>query len=275
MLRFTVLGSGSTGNATLIEASDGVAARPTRVLVDCGLTTRELARRLAMRNVCLDDIDAVFVTHEHSDHVGCLRTLVRKHRVAVWTSEGTWRGAGLPYDGAQRVLFPPRSGRIEPPARFARDGDVIRIGALELRCFAVPHDANEPLQVVASDGDRKLGIATDLGTPDLMVVSHLQGMHALVLESNHDEDMLTNGPYPFFLRRRIAGDFGHLGNAQAAMLLRAVMHDGLGQVVAAHLSRHNNLPELAAAGFANVLGRSADEISVAHPVEGTPWLRVD
>jgi phosphoribosyl 1,2-cyclic phosphodiesterase len=260
MLRFTVLGSGSTGNATLIEASDGT--RRTRVLVDCGLTARELARRLALRDVCLDDIDAVFVTHEHSDHVGCLRTLVRKHRVAVWTSEGTWRGAGW------------RTQGMHAPPCFARDGDMIRIGALELRCFAVPHDAAEPLQVVASDGDRKLGIATDLGTPDLMVVSHLQGMHALVLESNHDEEMLAGGPYPFFLKRRIAGDFGHLGNAQAAMLLRAVMHDGLGHVVAAHLSRHNNMPELAAAGFAQVLGWRAEEIHVADPLDGTPWVRV-
>ena len=274
MLRFTVLGSGSTGNSTLIEASDGHARR-TRVLVDCGLTTRELARRLAMRDVGLDHIDAVFVTHEHSDHIGCLRTLVRKHRVTVWTSEGTWRGAGLPFDGPQRSLFDtPRRRDIQPPPRFARAGDVIRIGALELRCFAVPHDAAEPLQVVASDGDRKLGIATDLGTPDLMVMRHLQGVHALMLESNHDEDMLAEGPYPFFLKRRIGGDFGHLGNAQAGELLRAVAHSGLEHVVAAHLSRHNNLPSLAAEGFAAVLDRRPSDIHVADPVAGTGWLRV-
>ncbi len=260
MLRFTVLGSGSTGNATLIEAGDG--ARRTRVLIDCGLTTRELARRLAQRDVHLEDIDAVFVTHEHSDHVGCLRTLVRRHRIAVWTSEGTWRGADR------------RTQALDPPPCFARDGDAIRVGALELRCFAVPHDAAEPLQVVASDGDRSLGIVTDLGTPDLMVAGHLQGVHALMLESNHDEDMLANGPYPFFLRRRIAGDFGHLANSQAAVLLHAVAHDRLEHVVAAHLSRHNNLPSLAAAGFASVLGRMPSDIHVADAITGTPWLRV-
>lgn len=288
MLRFTVLGSGSTGNATLIEATDGApvasqrdlfddvaldvtpldeqsgrsAARPTRVLVDCGLTLRELERRLALRGVAVADIDAVFVTHEHSDHVGCLRSLVRRHRVAVWTSEGTWWGASA------------RTQALEPPPCFARDGDAITIGALTLNAFAVPHDANEPLQLVASDGNRRLGIATDFGSPTAAVARSLRGVHALVLESNHDEAMLADGPYPFFLKRRIAGRRGHLANTQAAELLAAVAHDRLKHVVAAHLSRHNNMPALAAAGFAQVLGWRAEQIHVADPLDGTPWVHV-
>ncbi len=261
MLRFTVLGSGSTGNATLIEARDGLG-RPTRVLVDCGLSRRELRRRLEQRGVELDTIEAVFVTHEHSDHIGCLSALVRKDRIAVWTSEGTWHGAGW------------RTHDLDTPPCFARDGDVLRIGALELRCFSVPHDANEPLQLVASDGDRRLGIATDLGTPDLAVIGQLHGVHALMLESNHDEEMLASGAYPGFLKRRIAGDLGHLGNAQAAMLLKAVMHDGLAEVVAAHLSRQNNAAQLAATGFADVLGRMPSDIHVADHEAGTGWIGV-
>lgn len=263
MLRFTVLGSGSTGNATLIEGHERLGVtRPTRVLVDCGLTLRELKRRLAERGLDLDDIDAVYVTHEHSDHVGCLASLIRKHHIPVWTSVGTWRGS------ASRV------GDLPPPPTFARDGEAIVIGALELQPYAVPHDAREPLQLVIGDGNHKLGIATDFGESTPRVIDALSGCDALMLESNHDEHMLATGPYPASLRRRIAGRFGHLANTQASRLLGLVQHDRLGLVVAAHLSLHNNAPDIARASFAKVLSRSSDEVHVADPVNGTGWLSV-
>ncbi len=267
MLRFTVLGSGSTGNATLIEAHDRVGAdayttRPTRVLIDCGVTLRALTQRLADRHVSIDDLDAVFVTHEHSDHVGCLASLMQRHRVPVWTSLGTWHGS------ASRV------GSVTPPAAFARSGEPIDIGALRLMPFAVPHDANEPLQIVATDGNRRLGIATDLGEPNDDVIEALRQSHTLLLEANHDERMLADGPYPYFLRRRIGGARGHLANSQAAAILRACRHDQLQRVVAAHLSQHNNTPALAAASFAAILDCPPDAIAVADPKLGTPWFDV-
>ncbi len=260
MLRFTLLASGSTGNATLIETREpGSLSRPTRVLVDCGLTLRDLKLRLAMRGVAIEDIDAVFVTHEHSDHVGCLRSLVLRHAMRVVTSEGTWHAAS-------------RVADLPPPSSFARDGDAVTVGALQLHCFAVPHDAAEPMQLVASDGHRRLGIATDLGCVNAHVIQALSKVDALVLEANHDETMLANGPYPYFLRRRIGGDYGHLANRQATRLLATLAHDRLGPVVAAHLSLHNNLPALAAAAFAQVLGRAPNDIVVASASTGTPWI---
>jgi phosphoribosyl 1,2-cyclic phosphodiesterase len=264
VLRFTVLGSGSTGNATLIEGHDGGVGgkRPTRLLVDCGFTYKETKLRLARRGLEVDDIDAVFVTHEHGDHLGCIGTLVRKHGLPVWTSAGTWAGGGM------------RTAGLTPPPHFARDGQTITVGALELRPFAVPHDALEPLQLVVGDGQRRLGVATDLGTLDASVIEALQGCEALLLESNHDEHMLASGPYPWSLRRRIAGHLGHLGNRQARDLLRACMHLGLKRVVAAHLSLHNNTPALAVAGLADEMGWRPRDIDVADAVTGTDWIEV-
>lgn len=254
MLRFCSLGSGSTGNATLVELRG--ALRTTRLLVDCGLTLRELTRRLAARGVAPAQLDAVFITHEHSDHVGCAAALARRHGVRVVTSAGTWaaaRGQGV-------------------PDVVARDGEPITIGDIELRPFAVPHDAAEPLQLTLSDGTRRLGIVTDLGDVNAAVWSALAGCAALLLECNHDTQMLADGPYPLFLKRRIGGGRGHLANTKSARLLSECRHAGLKHVVAAHLSLTNNRPALAAATLAAVLGTDADDIVIADPGLGSPWL---
>jgi len=254
MLRFCSLGSGSTGNATLIEARG--ALRTTRLLVDCGLTLRELTRRLAERGVAPAQVDAVFITHEHSDHVGCAGALARRHGLRIVTSAGTWAAAG---------------GR-GAPAVVARDGEPIVIGDIELRPFAVPHDAAEPLQLTLSDGAQRLGIVTDLGHVSAAVWSRLAGCAALLLECNHDSQLLADGPYPLFLKRRIGGGRGHLANAVSARLLDECRHAGLKHVVAAHLSQTNNRPALAAATLAAVLGTRADDIVVADAQAGSPWL---
>jgi phosphoribosyl 1,2-cyclic phosphodiesterase len=258
MLRFCSLGSGSGGNATLVEARDG--QRTVRVLVDCGLTLRELTRRLALRGCTPGELDAVFITHEHSDHIGCATALMRKHAVPVWMSEGTWRGFA-------REHAPP------PQLRFARDGETIAVGAgLQLLPYAVPHDAREPLQLTITDGERRLGVLTDAGIETERIVRELQACTALLLECNHDLRMLQEGPYPAFLKRRIAGSHGHLSNDSAAGILQRCAHAGLKHVVAAHLSEQNNKPEIAALALARVLGCASDEVVVASQREGTPWL---
>ena len=259
MLRFTSLASGSTGNATLVETQREPGARPTRVLVDCGLPLRRLAAALAVRGLLPGDLDAVFVTHEHSDHVGGVLALQRRHGIAVWTSAGTWAAATACQAPAA-------------PARTAQAGVPIVLGALTLHPFAVPHDAAEPLQLVLDDGASRLGIVTDLGTPTDAVADALQGCDALLLECNHDRDMLAQGAYPPWLKRRIGGELGHLANEQSASLLDRVRHGALRHVVAAHLSLQNNRPELALGVLAAALGNAMTTLHVADAASGCDWI---
>lgn len=262
MLRFTSLGSGSSGNATLIEAQGQDGERPTRLLVDCGLPPRPLALRLAARGLQVTDIDAVFVTHEHSDHVGGVLALQRRHGTPVWAGAGTWARASAKQETV-------------PACAVARDGEAIIIGALTLQPFAVPHDAAEPLQLRCSDGRRSIGILTDIGEPTDAVTQALQGCDALLLETNHDREMLARGAYPVWLKRRIGGRHGHLANDQSASLLDACRHDGLRHVVAAHLSRQNNRPTLALAALQGALGVAATRLTVADAASGCAWIEID
>lgn len=262
MLRFTSLGSGSSGNATLIEAAAPQGAmRATRLLIDCGLPLRHLATRLAARGLQLTDIDAVFVTHEHSDHVGGVLALQRRCGVPVWASAGTWARATAKAVDA-------------PPCHVARDGEPIVVGALTLQPFAVPHDAAEPLQLTCSDGQRRVGILTDIGEPTASVVRALQGCDALLLETNHDAALLASGNYPVWLKRRIGGARGHLANEQSAAVLDACRHSGLRHVVAAHLSQQNNRPELALDALRGVLGTAPTQLSVADADAGCAWIAI-
>ena len=254
MLRFCSLGSGSTGNATLIEAGSG--ATTTRVLVDCGFSARELQARLERAGASLDAIDAVFVTHEHGDHVGCAATLARRHGIAVWMSRGTHAAIGTP---------------DLPGLHFAHDGEAITVGDLLLQPYTVPHDAREPLQLACSDGAVRLGILTDAGSPTPHLLRQLAACDALLLECNHDRDMLAASSYPAALKARIAGRHGHLANDTAAEILAACLHGALRHVVAAHLSESNNTPALAAAALAAAAGTTADEICVADPLLGFGW----
>lgn len=256
-MRFCSLGSGSGGNATLVEASQGITT--TRVLIDAGFSERELGRRLARAGCATTDIDAVFVTHEHGDHVGCALGFARRHGIPLITSRGTWGAIGRD-DFDARLL------------RWVRGGERLSVGDLELQPFSVPHDAREPLQLCLSDGDRRLGIVTDLGCAPDSVCDALQRCHALLLECNHDEELLRFGPYPPQLKRRILGTHGHLSNAAAADLLSRCRCDALGAVVAAHLSEKNNSPALVREALAPVLQCAAEEIRVADPRLGWDWL---
>jgi phosphoribosyl 1,2-cyclic phosphodiesterase len=262
LLRFCSLASGSGGNATLVEARSSGDGPTTRVLVDCGLTLRRLTAALARRGCTPDDIDALFVTHEHSDHVAGAFALQRRHGTALWMSRGTL-DACIGRDEAAVA-----------PVHIASHGAPFTLGALTLQPFAVPHDAAEPLQLVCSTAKARIGLLTDLGEPDDGVVAALQGCDALLLECNHDRTMLQHGPYPAWLKRRIGGTRGHLENEQSAALLAAVQHNALRHVLAAHLSRQNNAPELARAALARALpssGRAAG-LHVADPEHGSAWF---
>ena len=255
MLRFKNLGSGSTGNSTLIEAT---ALRTVRVLVDCGLGLKHLTFRLAQAGVQPEDISALFITHEHADHIGCARSFALRYRIPVWMSRGTHAALGSPdFDGLLGV---------------ASDGLAIDLAELQLLPFTVPHDAREPLQLSCTDGSAKLGILTDLGHATTHVLAHLQGCSALMLECNHDTDMLAQSAYPAFLKRRVGGLYGHLSNLQAAEIASKVMHQGLKQVVAAHLSEQNNHSTLVQDVLASALSCRPNDIVVATPGNGTSWL---
>jgi phosphoribosyl 1,2-cyclic phosphodiesterase len=255
-MRFCSLGSGSGGNATLVEARSGSST--SRLLIDCGFSLREFELRLARIGLTCDDLDAVFVTHEHGDHIGCAMTLARRNKLPVWMSRGTWRAIGKP--------------DLPGLLQFARDGQAIVVGDLMLMPYTVAHDALEPLQLRCSDGARNLGILTDAGSMTPHMIDNLAGCDALLLECNHDRGMLAASSYPASLKARIGGRFGHLSNDTAAQILAAILHDGLKHLVAAHLSAQNNSPELARTALANVCGASIDEIVIAHPSHGFEWL---
>jgi len=253
-VRFASLGSGSRGNCLVAEAAG------SRVLLDCGLAPRETERRLARLGLAPRDLHGILVTHEHDDHVGHAYPFAARHGIPVYLTHGTRRAQEESGKPADRVALRLIEGR-EP---FA-------VGELRVEPFTVPHDAREPVQFVLGDGARRLGVLTDLGAPTAHVESMLSGCDALVLETNHDLEMLWGGGYPRWLKERIAGPFGHLDNGAAERLLGALDRTRLQHVVAAHLSEQNNRPGLARAALARALGCAEDWIGVATQEDGFAW----
>ena len=255
-MRFASLGSGSEGNALVVEAASGHTT--TRVLLDCGFSAKELDRRLARLQLGIDALDAIVITHEHSDHIGSALTLARKWSLPLYMSWGTAKAVGAESDDIDlHVLL---------------GDETAAIGDLEVLPYTVPNDAREPLQFVFSDGVRRLGVLTDVGTSTPHITAMLSGCDALVLECNHDARMLATSRYPQSLKARIGGSHGHLSNDAAAEILAALDRSRLTHVVAAHLSQQNNLPELAQAALANVLGSAQEEVRVASQELGFDWI---
>jgi phosphoribosyl 1,2-cyclic phosphodiesterase len=257
-MRFCSLGSGSSGNATVVEASGGITT--SRVLIDCGFSQRELGQRLARAGLAVGDLDAIFVTHEHADHIGCAVALARRHDLPLWMSRGTWRALGI----AERP----------PQLRLARDGEAITVGDLLLAPYTVAHDAREPLQLRCSDGAAQLGILTDAGSITPHMLQNLQGCDALLLECNHDPELLATSRYPASLKSRIGGRYGHLSNDLAAQILAACLHPRLRWLVAAHLSRENNRPDLVRNALAPSWHGTPADVVVADPMLGFDWLEL-
>jgi phosphoribosyl 1,2-cyclic phosphodiesterase len=257
-LRIAVLGSGSGGNAMVIESG----AR--RLLVDAGFSCRELERRLASIGVDPATLDALVLTHEHVDHVRGVERFCRRHRLPVYATAGTLAGTRLHEETAHS-------------ATVLRSGERREVAGFEIEPFSLPHDAREPVGLLVEDGaGRRVGLAADLGTRSRLAWARLCGADVLVLETNHDLDMLRNGPYPWALKQRVAGRHGHLSNREAAEGLPELMSDRLRWVVLYHLSRTNNLPALAAAAVGEALARERcpAQMAMTDQFQPTPWLEV-
>ena len=254
MLRFASLASGSSGNCLVADA-DG-----TRVLIDCGLNLTDCEKRLRRLGLEPADIDGMLVTHEHGDHAHGVFGFAAAHGVAVYLTYGTMlamKAEGKVIEGVRMVFINGRQTEA--------------LGGLQVIPFTVPHDAREPVQFVLSDGERRLGVLTDIGAPTPHVAQMLSGLDALVLECNYDRDMLWNGPYPGWLKQRIAGPFGHLDNEDSARLLATVDRSRLKHVIGAHLSQHNNSPKLARAALARALDCDESWVGLATQDEGFGW----
>ena len=252
-MRFASLGSGSRGNALIVDVGD------TRVLLDCGFSVKATVERLGRLGIAAESIDAVLLTHEHSDHLGSAARFAARFGLPVYLTYGT-----------QQAL-----SDCWPDCRLIDSHQTFAIGSLEVQAFPVPHDAREPVQYVFSDGQHRLGVLTDCGTVTAHVLSMLDACNALVLECNHDTRLLAESSYPAMLKRRISGNFGHLGNGQAAELLTRIETSRLQHIVAAHLSEQNNRPELAVTALATALGCDAEWIGVASQASGFDWRQLE
>ena len=243
-MRFCVLGSGSGGNATFVEADS------TAILIDAGFSGKEIERRLGLVGVDPARISAILVTHEHGDHVCGVGVLARRYHLPVYIAAATLGAA-------------PNLGKL-PEVRHITPGRSFQHKSLTIHPFATAHDAADPLGYVVNHKGTAFGYCTDTGLVSKLIRHRLAGCHGLVLEANHDAEMLKNGPYAPALKQRIASKTGHLANHQAAGLLRELATGGnLAHVVLAHLSGDNNHPDKVIAAIAEIIGNGPPDFSIA------------
>jgi len=243
-LSVCMLASGSKGNAIFV--SDGT----TSILIDAGLSGIEIERRLKSKGLCPDDLDAILVSHEHADHIHGVGVLSRRFDLPVFINERTSKAASL------------QTGNIQDIVNF-ESGISFLINTLTIHPFSISHDAEDPVGFTINRDKTKIGIATDLGIATSMVKEHLKDCSLLILEANHDTDMLINGPYPWELKQRIKDRTGHLSNEESRNLLKEVRHDKLQHVILAHISEINNTPEKALNAVGPALINHNSRISVA------------
>ena len=228
-------------------------------MLDCGFGLKESEARLARLAIAPASLAAIVVTHEHGDHIGGVFRLARRYDIAVWASHGTLQAASrVDLDGL-------RVSACSSNTPFS-------IGPIAIQPFPVPHDAKEPTQFVFDDGVHRLGVLTDVGRATSHILDSLAGCDALVMECNHDSARLEASSYPFPLKRRIAGDFGHLSNDAAGDIVARLDRSRLRRLVAAHLSRQNNTADLARAALAAATGWPLDRIDVADQAAGVGWI---
>ncbi len=256
MIKFCTLASGSSGNSLYLES------KYSKILIDAGISFRRISRSLGSMGVAVSDLDAVVLSHEHEDHS---RAVGKMSEVPVYVSgetTGFWEG--------KRNGHRNGNGAAERLREFDSE-EPFSINDLTITPFSVEHDAIDPVGFTVTDGSVKIGIVTDIGKPTALVIESLKGCDALVLESNHDREMLFSGSYPPYLQQRISGGHGHLSNEQSASLLREVLHDGLKYVLLAHLSAKNNTPEMALRCSLEVLRQNGadDRVAVSVAPRGT------
>ncbi len=238
---FTVLGSGSKGNSLYIESGG------TSILIDAGFSGKEIAKRLAVYDKEMADLDGLFLTHEHNDHIQGAGVISRRCKLPVYANEGTFQGSDK------------KVGKLHKRVEF-ETGSIVELQDLQVRSFSISHDTIDPVGYLVSDGNVSIACCTDTGKVSHLVSRRLSDCDALVLEFNHDLMMLKNGPYPPALQQRVRSGQGHLANDDAADFLQSLLHQRLKYVILAHLSEMNNRPALAYKSAFTVLG--AD-----HPVD--------
>lgn len=224
------IASGSSGNCIF------VGGEHTRLLVDAGISKKRIVDGLEGTDVSANDLDGILVTHEHADHVAGLGVLSRALHLPIYATRGTIRGI----KGMNSL------GEIDEDLFHEISADVdFAVGDLTVHPFHISHDANDPVAYRVTDGERTVAVATDMGTYDAYTIENLKGVNGMVLESNHDIRMLEVGPYPYQLKQRVAGIYGHLSNEWSGRLLSEILHGDIRQIFLGHLSAQNNIAELA------------------------------
>ena len=255
IFRFASLGSGSEGNALVVQVGK------THIMLDCGFNLAETELRLARFDLRADMLDGILVTHEHGDHISGVARLARKYDLPVWLTHGTLRSQAKALGAVKNI------NEINPHSVFS-------VGNIHIQPYLVPHDAAEPVQFVFSNGEKRLGVLTDVGSSTPHIEQTLSGCDALVLECNHDETMLAQGDYPYSLKQRVGGRFGHLNNREAARLLSNLDNSKLQHLVAAHISKKNNSAELAVSALSSALNCKESFVGVATQAEGFSWREI-
>ena len=249
-----MLSSGSRGNCIYLESDSA------KIIIDSGLSVKELSRRLKSIDRTTEELDAVFLTHEHSDHIGGVGPLLRKYSIPLYATKGT-------------IQAGKKLGSI-PKFNPICAGETIELDGLEIESYATSHDAKEPVAYVVRCQNQKLGHATDMGVVTPEVREKLKASHVLLLESNHDVEMLDVGPYSWALKQRIKSELGHLSNEACGDLLADISHKNLRRVLLMHLSQTNNHPEIAYVTALQALGSHTPILSLAQQNQATELIAV-
>lgn len=253
-MRFASLGSGSKGNSTIIQSTT------TCIMIDCGFSIKECIRRLQRLDKTPDDIDAILVTHEHSDHWKGVLPLATRYSIDVFITAGCLRATGFDSKAYSGVNV------IDSHKTF-------KLGDIKVKPIPVPHDANEPVQFILEDNENRFGILTDVGSITPYIIEQYSGCNGLLIEANHDQALLESGSYPRFLKDRVSGQWGHLNNQQTAALINEIDQSCIQQLVIGHISLNNNNKQLAKSSIENVFKGSAN-IIYADQEEGFDWLQL-